>query len=96
MALLGNILSKEFAVSFETFMQTLIKMTILFQQKKTKDLFDNVTHKMTSSSHITTCSLLFILSLKSALGAINLTDLVISDYDFNDPDNDRVSCTNVH
>ena len=51
---------------------------------------------MTSSSHITTCSLLFILSLKSALGAINLTDLVISDYDFNDPDNDRVSCTDVH
>ena len=51
---------------------------------------------MTSSPHITIASLFLALSLKNVLGAINLTDLVISDYDFNDPDNDRVSCTHVH
>lgn len=51
---------------------------------------------MTSSSHITSGSLFLILSLKSALGAINLTDLVISDYDFNDPDNDRVVHVNAN
>ena len=48
---------------------------------------------MTSSPHITIASLFLVLSLKNVLGAINLTDLVISDYDFSDPDNDRVSCT---
>ena len=48
---------------------------------------------MTSSPHITIGSLFIVLSLKNVLGAINLTDLVISDYDFTDPDNDRVSLT---
>ena len=48
---------------------------------------------MTSSPLITIGSLFIVLSLKNVLGAINLTDLVISDYDFTDPDNDRVSLT---
>ena len=59
--------------------------------KKDKRSYENVTLKMTSSPHITIASLFLALSLKNVLGAINLTDLVISDYDFNDPDNDRVS-----
>jgi len=51
---------------------------------------------MTSSPHITIGSLFFVLSLKNVLGAINLTDLVISDYDFTDPDNDRVVHVNAN
>ena len=70
-------------------------LTILFQLKKDKRSYENVTLKMTSSPHITIASLFLALSLKNVLGAINLTDLVISDYDFNDPDDDRVSCTHI-
>ena len=46
---------------------------------------------MTASTPALTHFLLLTLLFKDVLGNINLTDLVISDYDFNDPDNDQAS-----